>query len=423
MFKISNDYVKIKLLSQPGVVVPNMSMKIGFWIVICLTSVSLSSYADEPLPLEHFMALVKEQSLNLKVNSAQIDAEQANAVGVNLPPPMVALSQMHDESGQANGFEISQSIPFPTKLSNDHSSRSYRFQARKKMSQVSEKQILAQGRLLYFNLWREQERLGLLREKKSVLQQHIKLSTAGARSDNFFRIHVLKAESDFDLLESEILASQQLIREIQIQMAEFINRNPNDFKPLADEPPMAVLPHANELLNSSQIEAKGFDLESLKAKESEARSSWFPDLNLRYRESGGTAMSPRYSEVMLGVTLPFIFFWEPKAMTDKASVERLQAEIEFNQEKRKVETRTATLLAKAESIRKQLDLLKEKLLPRAEKRMRLVHNLAPRDMETLQDHRETMEAFPELKMKALELRLQYEEAVAELQTYTSEESR
>lgn len=46
--------------------------------------------------------------------------------------------------------------------------------------------------------------------------------------------------------------------------------------------------------------------------------------------------------------------------------------------------------------------------------MKLVHNLAPRDMETLQDHRETMEAFPDLKLKALEIRRTYEETVAEL---------
>lgn len=398
-------------------------MKINFWIFISLVSVSISVHAGAPFSLDQFMDQVREQSLSLKINSAQLEASKANAVGVNLPPPMVALTQMQDQSGQASGFEISQSVPFPTKLSSDHSSRSYESQAREKMSQITAKQILAQGRLLYFNLWREQERLDLLREKKSVIQQHIRLATAGARSDNFLRIHVLKAESDFDLLESEILASQQSLREIQIQMAEFINKDPSQFKPVVDEPPLAPLPAANELSAPAQLEAKSLDLESLRAKESEARSSWFPDLNLRYRESGGTSMNPRYNEMMLGLTLPFVFFWEPKATTDKASVERLRGELEFNQEKRKIDSRKVSLLAKAESLRKQLDLLKEKLLPRAEKRMHLVHNLAPRDMETLQDHRETMEAFPDLKLKALDLRMQYEEVAAELQTYSSEKSQ
>lgn len=399
-----------------------MDMKSSSWIILflSLTSVSISAHAEDHLSLDRFLTEVREQNLGLKVNTALVEASKANAVGINLPPPMVALTQMQDQSGQAGGFEVSQSVPFPTKLSNDHSARVYESQAREKMSQVAANQILAQGRLLFFNLWREQERLELLQEKRSVIQQHIKLATAGARSDNFLRIHVLKAESDFDLLENEILVSQQSLREIQIQMAEFINKDPSQFKPVVDEPPMASLPTENDLSTPGQIQAKEFELESLKSKESESKATWFPDLNLRYRESGGTSMNPRYNEVMLGVTLPFVFFWEPRATSNSAFAERLRGELELSQEKRKIDSRKVSLLTKGESLRKQLDLFKEKLLPRAEKRMHLVHNLAPRDMETLQDHRETMEAFPDLKLKTLDIRTQYEEVAAELQAYSSE---
>ncbi len=120
---------------------------------------------------------------------------------------------------------------------------------------------------------------------------------------------------------------------------------------------------------------------------------------------------------MVGVSLPFIFFWEPRAASSSATAQRLQAEYEFDKEKRKIQVQKTSLIVKAESLKKQLDNLITKLLPKAEKRMRLVHNLAPRDMETLQDHRETMEAFPDLKLKALEYREQYEEAISELQKY------
>lgn len=397
-----------------------MKIKLWMFLFFSLIGVSFSVHAEDRISLDSFLGEVRAQNLSLKVSSAQTEAAKANAVGISLPPPMVALTQMQDQSGQAGGFEISQSVPFPTKLSNERSSRGYESQAREKMSLVTGKQIFAQGRLLYFNLWREQERLELLQEKRAVIQQHIRLATAGARSDNFLRIHVLKAESDFDLLESEILVSQQSLREIQIQMAEFINKDPSQFKPVVDEPSLAPLPTENDLSTPVQIQAKELEFESLKSKESETKATWFPDLNLRYRESGGTSMNPRYNEVMLGVTLPFIFFWEPKATSNKAFAERLQGELELNQEKRKIDSRKTSLLAKGESLRKQLNLFKEKLLPRAEKRMHLVHNLAPRNMETLQDHRETMEAFPDLKMKVLDLRTQYEEVAAELQTYSSE---
>lgn len=99
------------------------------------------------------------------------------------------------------------------------------------------------------------------------------------------------------------------------------------------------------------------------------------------------------------------------------SAERLQGEYALAQEKRQIESRRENLVTKAEALKKQIEQYGSKIIPRAEKRMRFVHNLAPRDLETLQDHRESMEVFPELKLKALDLREQYEETVSELEKY------
>ena len=95
----------------------------------------------------------------------------------------------------------------------------------------------------------------------------------------------------------------------------------------------------------------------------------------------------------------------------------MDSQDEFEKEKRKIGSQGGVLISRATALKKQLDNINQRLLPRAEKRMKLVHNLAPRDMETLQDHRETMEAFPDLKLKALDLRTQYEITIAELQKY------
>ncbi|MEK7071068.1 MAG: hypothetical protein AAB966_04635, partial [Patescibacteria group bacterium] len=72
------------------------------------------------MSLEAFLNKVREQNLDLKVESAKSEAAQANAVGLAIPPPMVGVNQMRTDTGNtANGFEISQSIPFPTKLTGD----------------------------------------------------------------------------------------------------------------------------------------------------------------------------------------------------------------------------------------------------------------------------------------------------------------
>lgn len=385
--------------------------------ILSLLLLSHAALAEESLALDSFLAQVKAQNLELKVESAKADAAEARAAGIKLPPPMVGVNRMNMEDGSsASGFEVSQTIPFPTKITGDWSARKFEAEAQAEMREAVSSGVLAEARLLYFSMWAAQERLNLLKEKKAVIQQHIELSRAGSRSDSFSNIHILKAESDVDALENEVLTAEQTLRNKQIESAEFINADPAQFRPIVKEPSITALPEATTEV-PHQLEAARLILESFKARESEAKSSWFPEFNLRYKQMEATPMFPRYSEVMIGMSLPFVFFGEPRAASGSASADRLQAEFELDREKRKIQTERTSLLVKAESLKKQLDNMVTKLLPRAEKRMRLVHNLAPRDMETLQDHRETMEAFPNIKLKALEYREQYEEAVSELQKY------
>lgn len=391
--------------------------------VALLLGLPITVLADEAMTLQQFLSEARGQNLTLKAEGASALAAKERAVGIALPPPMAGITQMQDQSGKATNFEISQTIPFPTKISSEHSARQLEAEAKNATRSAREREIIADGKLLYFKLWKAQERITYLQEKKSAIEQHLKLARAATRSDSFLKIHLIKAEGDLDLLQNEILQAEQERREKQIEAATFLNRDPGEFKLLTSEFPISPLPREESLRTPNQLEAKRFDLEALKARESEANATWFPEFNLRYREMGGTQMTPRYSEVMVGASLPFVFFWEPKAASGKAAAERMQGEFLLSQEKRRIESQRISLFTKAESLRKQLDQFKEKLLPRAEQRMRLVHNLAPRDMETLQDHRETMEAFPELKLKALDVREQYEEAVAELEKLTSGDSK
>ena len=377
---------------------------------------------SQELTLEEYLTQVKEQSLDLKIEQAKSDSLDGKSTGLAIPPPMIGFSQMKDQEGSsANGFEINQTIPFPTKLTGDHSARKYEFRSQEESRLNSQKQTLLKAKLSFLLLWQAQERQSLLAEKKEVLQDHIKISRSTARSDSFAAIHLLKAESDLDLLENEIESAKQTIRERRFEMAVLTNTDPLLFKFTAIEPKVSQIPKVNPIEESHLYKSKLFNLESLKSKEFEAKSSWLPDFNLRYKEMGATNTSMKYNEIMVGITLPFVFFWEPYSMSKQASRERLIGEYDLEKERRTFNSEKIVLISRIESLKKQLDTLNNKLIPRAEKRMKLVHNLAPRDMETLQDHRETMEAFPDLKMKALDFRIEFEKSVADLEKYVSTE--
>lgn len=377
--------------------------------------------AESSISLTDYLSQVEIENLTLKASRANLDAAEARSVGISLPAPMVAVSQMRDDSGSANGYEISQTIPFPTKLSSDRNARQIEARLEAANTRSATREVLSEARFLYISTWAAQERIALLKERRSVIQQHLKLSRASTRSDSSLQIHSLKAESDFDLLENEIIEAEQTLVEKQIALAEYAKKEPSQYRSLAlQEPPLTSIPSEDRLASPSQLEAKRLQVEMLGARESEAKSSWMPDFNVRYRDTGRTPMGAGFTEVMVGASLPFVFFWEPNAKSKSASAEKLKAEAEFQKEKLSEDSKTSTFQSRALSLKKQIDLIQSKLLPRAEKRMHLVRNLAPRDMESLQEHREGMEEFPDLKLKSLELRLQYEATVAELSALASE---
>lgn len=390
------------------------------FLPILMILTSISSHAQSIMTLESFLKKVREQNLDLKIETFKSDAANANSIGLTLPAPMISIDQMKMDSGMtAKGFEVSQSIPFPTKLLSNHSVRKYAAKSQAETRMAREKEILAEARLLYIDLWATQEKLALLKDKKKIIEEHVKLTRSTARSNSFTGIHLIKAESDADLLENDILSQDQMIREKQAEIAVFLNADPNDFKISTEEPPLSSIPQIDSSENSHQLQALKFDLERFKAKESEAKSEWLPDFNLQYKEMEATDSIPRYQQIMVGVTLPFVFFWEPYSALKKASAEKMQAEFEFGKQKKNIDAEKSNLLSRVESIKKQLTILKDKLIPKAEKRMKIARNVSPRDMETLQDKRDTMEAFPDLEMKALDLRLQYEEAIAKLEKFVS----
>lgn len=404
-------------MSQRACRIRNRDMK-TFTLYLLL---GFQSAYGQTMTLQEYLKKAAVQNIDLEIDQSRADSISAKAVGLAIPPPMVGLIQMKEQQGtSANGFEISQTIPFPTKLSGDRSARKYEAMSQEENRLSSKKQTLLRAKILYISLWQDQERTELLEQKWNFLQDHIKLSRSTVRSDSFAATHLLKAESDFDFLENDIESSKQNIREKQIQIALFIGADPSSFKAVAIEPVITPLPIITSLEDSHQFRSLNLNLESLKAREFEAKSSWLPDFNFRYKEMGATSMSTRYNESMVGITLPFLFFWEPNSTSKQAHAARLIGEYNLEKQRRSFNSIKMTLLSRAESLKKQIETLNTKLIPRAEKRMRLVHNLAPRDMETLQDHRETMEAFPDLKMKALNLRMQYEESVAELEKFTTD---
>jgi outer membrane protein TolC len=384
-----------------------------------VTLASNAAFCATTLSLDEYLAKVEKQNLEWKAISSKIDAAKAKSVGVSLSPTMVSLIQMNSENAEsARGYEITQSIPFPTKIFDEHAVREFEAQSIEQQSLANQVGILAEAKKAYVDLWGQTEELKILEERKDVLAAHLKLSRSGIRSDSLMKVHFLKAESDLDDLSSETFSVEEKIKSARIKMNLYLNQNPESPLPDLVEPPLEKIPTKLSETNHD-LKALEFENRASQKKESLAKSSWFPNFTFRYKEIGATSMAPKNNEWMVGIDLPFLFFWQPRAEAQAAVAERMKAEVELHNKRTSLLAEKAEILAKAQRVRKQLELIDQRLMPRAREREKLIHQISPRDMESLQDHRMALEAGPELKQKRLNLWLEYQDLTAELQKLTT----
>jgi outer membrane protein TolC len=395
-----------------SVVLGVMSRVLSIIVLLVLGLPGLSFADGKALSLTEYLDLVEAQSPDLSVEKAKVEAVQARASGIRLSPPMVGYMQMKDGSGTNRGYEISQEIPFPTKLSKDKEARNLESDSQKEMSKLQRMIVLADARVAYLDFWSAYSKLEIQREKLAWLKGHVKVTQSSSWSDTSAKAHLLEVESDRDLLENDVLSMESELVTARAALRSYApDLNSNDIVPV--EPPTLKIEIENSASNPA-LQVKEKELEALSAREDFQKQSYLPDFFLRLRSYSGNETSPQSQELMVGISLPFVFFWQPKAEVAESTAMRAKAEAELKKTKVDLETRVSSFTKKLEINQVQLKNLKESLIPRAEKRMKLVRNLSTRTMEGLDQHKSVMLGLLDLKIKAIDLRLEFEKNLREL---------
>lgn len=364
------------------------------------------------LTLEQFVNEVEVQSPDLVIEKANIEVAKARASGVRISPPMVGAMQMKDSSGTNRGYEISQEIPFPTKLSNDKKLRNLEFDTQQERSRLQKISLLADARVAYTEFWSASTRFAIQKEKLEWLRRHLKITKTTSWSDTSAKVHLLEVESEADLLENEVLTLEAEVAATKATLRNFVPElNVEEIIPV--EPTIPSLEIETKTLGPAVV-LKEKELAAMNALEDYKKQTYLPDFLIRLRSFNGNEISPQSQELMVGISLPFVFFWQPKAEVAEASAQKLKAEAELQKSKIEFESKLSSLTKKLESNQMQLINLREKLIPRAERRMKLVQNLSTRTMEGLDQHKIVMTGFLDLKIRSIDLRADYEKTIREI---------
>lgn len=330
-----------------------------------LTPPSFALAEERRLTLSQFLEEVRAKNPDLQVEKANVMASEARASGIRINPPMVGYMQMKEQGRTNPGYEISQEIPFPTKITQDKKVRDLELESQKESSNYQKTSILAEARTAYVAFWNTHARLEILKQKHHWLKHHVKLTRTTSWSDTAAKIHLLEVESNADIAENEVLALESELVEKRNALKIFApDLKTDDITPI--EPPVVSV-QMEKAKTGPDIAWKEKDLKAREAMEGLKKQSYLPDFFVRLRSFNGNEISPESQELMVGVSLPFLFFWQPRAEVAEASAQKMKAEAELQKSKIEFESKISSLAKKAEAIEAQLKNLNEKLIPRAER--------------------------------------------------------
>lgn len=390
-----------------------MKTYFGITLIVLLAQFETAIAGSNSLSIEDFLKRVQAQSPEIQVEKSMNEEFKAKAQGVRIPPPMVGFMNMKDAGGTNQGIEVTQELPFPTKIAKEKEVRDLEAQAQSKNFSYKKNEILLDARKAYFDFWKAFESKRILEEKLTWLKNHVRLSRSVARSDSAGQIHLLASESELDQLDNEILEAQvDLVEKANVLKTYVPDLQTENLTPESLPKLETISLEKNQ--KSLLVDAKESELKAVSSAKDLRKQSYFPDLILRYRSYNGNDMTPRNEELMVGVTLPFLFFWQPQSEVSEASARQQRAEADVLKARLTVEAQLNSLLEKSKAIGKQVENFKDKLIPRAHRRMKLVENLTVRTMEGLDEHRMVMFDYLELRQKEINSRLELEKTNIEI---------
>lgn len=359
--------------------------------------------------LDNFLGKVRGQNLDLASQDKLIHAAHESSKGINLKPPSIGVSQMRNLVGVSYAFEVQQEVPLSSRLGSDKKSREGKFELQKKVSLYDSHEILLQARLAFVNYWMNYEKLKLIDELSGWLKHHAQYAQSQVRSSTDIKIYALEIEGTIGVIENEASNLKDGLEVEKARLKSLVYDN-------AYEPGTPVLGVEKDFFEATEAsKMASINLSMLKIADSDlevAKSSSMPNLFVKVRKLDRPMIGMANQEIMLGIDLPFAFFWQPRAEKAQAHANKFVAEAKYKKSQVESASMKETLKRRAVIVKNQISTLEKVSLPAAEKRLKYLKNISPRDMNGLESHHKIFHDYIDLKTQLIETRYKYEELYA-----------
>ncbi|QAT17555.1 hypothetical protein BU251_07410 [Candidatus Velamenicoccus archaeovorus] len=381
--------------------------------------------AAEELDLKRAMNEALEA--NPEILSAKRSYEAANAriwQAASLTDPMfsVGYDKMTADrmlTGEPmKTYEISQDIPFPTKLFLRAKVASKLAKMAYENYQAKEKEIISQVKSAYAELFVIYREIEVNKEDKSILEQLSQSAVSRYKTGEGPQADVLKAQVELASVDTELVMLEQRRLTAQGRLNVLLNRDPQDElgAPSAGETIKFSQTlqdcYALAKQNNPELKAYRYAIDKGQAAYHLAQNEFLPDFRVTYKQM----MNDEKSWAgMVGVTVPLWFFQKQAFGVKEMKSELEMVKAEYAAKEKAVLFDVRDAYARVEANKKLIELYETSFLPQAEETLEASlkgYESNQSDFLTLLDSRRMLIDF---KLKHYNAILELKVALADLE--------
>ncbi len=330
--------------------------------------------SERTLMLDEALELAKARNQEIVAAQKRWEEEKAKiAVIKSWPDPQLGVEFWGKNE---TWYDVSQTIPFPGKLSIKGEAQAHEAQRQMELYQAKGQEILQKVKAAYYGYF-------LARRQKELFEESVELSKHfSIVAENKYAINqtsqvdVLKAQLEYSKALNMLVTLGQDVEVAEAELNALLNQPPETPLGKPTEPPLPSLDVSYPELEKIALEkrpellAAQHHVNHMQAELSSARTEFLPDTMVQYsRRTFSDSEGQDDNIVMVKFNVP-LWFWKQGSMVKAARQAKEGADAELQATETMTRADLKTVLVKAQTARRLVELYRTSVIPQAETALR-----------------------------------------------------
>lgn len=356
-------------------------------MILFLLAAVFQSWAQPPssgaMTLADVVAVAKERNPDILAARKSWEAARALILPAKTwPDPEVGVEYWgFPKSGLNVGrapekwYDVSQTIPFPGKLSLRGKAASHKARREEELYRSTERDVLAKVKETYFDLLYAGRAIQIFKENVEVMRRFARIAESKYSVGKASQSDVLRAQVELSKMLNMLVTLDQERETLQARFNALLDRHPEEPVVPTQEPPIEPFEYTfadlerMALDNRPEIHAASHHVDHMKAELAASRADYLPDTMIQYSRRTMEGRRPD-AVAMFKLNVP-LWFWRQSSLVKSVKSEKDHADAMLRSARAMTRYETKEFLVHVQTSRRLIDLYKTTVLPQAEQSLRV----------------------------------------------------